>query len=131
MAKKKAAEKQIIRVTDLAEEFGIPPNKVRMFVRSLGLKAPETNIEGFGPKTKYEWEEGSKELKLIREAWSQYQEEKEARGSVKTKEAAKKTKKKTTKKKPEPEPEPEEEDEEDEDDLVDEQEADFEDDEDE
>lgn len=56
----------IVGVAALAKEFDMDPKKVRKAIRDLGHKAPPTNEEGFGPKAKYEWAEGSKELKEIR-----------------------------------------------------------------
>ena len=73
MAKKDKASKAPVAVTmvtiaDLEKEFGIEGRKIRMKIRSLGLKAPATGVEGFGPKSKYEWASDSAELAQIREA---------------------------------------------------------------
>jgi hypothetical protein len=59
---------KIVTVADLAEEFGKPGQEIRLAIRSLGLRAPAVQSEGFGPRSKYSWAEGSAELKQIREA---------------------------------------------------------------
>jgi len=108
MAKKKeGASEKIIRVPDLAKELGVEPRTLRMFIRKLGFNAPETGIEGFGPKRKYEWKEGDKQLKQIREAWKEAQ--KEQKEEKKEEKSAGKGKGKGKAKKEEPQPEPEEE----------------------
>ena len=65
MAKMKTAA-ATVRVADLEEEFGLRGRVIRQVLRKAGLKAPETGSEGFGPKARYEWTEGSKELKQVR-----------------------------------------------------------------
>ncbi|MFA5542866.1 MAG: hypothetical protein WDA47_03770 [Bacilli bacterium] len=64
MADKKADK--VVTVKDLAEEFEMEPREIRVILRSNGMKAPEVEREGFGPKSKYEWPEGSKELTEVR-----------------------------------------------------------------
>ena len=64
MAKAKTAT--VVRITDLEKEFGLQGRVIRQVLRKVGLKAPETGIEGFGPRARYEWTEGSKELKQVR-----------------------------------------------------------------
>lgn len=65
MAKMKTAA-ATVRVTDLEEEFGLRGRVIRQVLRKAGLKAPETGVEGFGPKARYEWMEGSKDLQQVR-----------------------------------------------------------------
>jgi len=55
-----------VGVSDLEKEFGLQGRTIRQVLRRAGLKAPETGVEGFGPKVRYEWMEGSKELKQVR-----------------------------------------------------------------
>lgn len=55
-----------IQIADLEKEFGLPGRTIRRLLRKAGLKAPETGIEGFGPRARYEWKEGSEELKQVR-----------------------------------------------------------------
>lgn len=52
----------VITIKDLAGEFGLSPAVVRRILRKEGLKPKETGGEGFGPRTKYQFEEGSEEL---------------------------------------------------------------------
>jgi hypothetical protein len=66
--KEKVKTKGKVTVSDLAEEFEMKPQKIRALIREAGFKAPPTDIEGFGPKAKYEWDEGSDELKAIKKA---------------------------------------------------------------
>jgi len=70
MAKKNKSKSTGDKVTiaQLAEEYDVRPQKLRALIREAGFKAPATNIEGFGPKAKYEWDDGSDELKKIRKA---------------------------------------------------------------
>jgi len=79
MAKKKKTEAKVITIKELAEEFGAEAKDVRAFIRSLGMKAPATGQEGFGPKAKYEWAEDSKDLAKIRKAWNESRETAEAK----------------------------------------------------
>src|SRR5690606_29729149 len=55
-----------IRITDLAEDVGLAGRTIRQVLRKAGLKAPETGNEGFGPRARYEWTEGSEELEQVR-----------------------------------------------------------------
>lgn len=55
-----------VRVPDLEKEFGLPGRTIRQVLRGAGVRAPETGIEGFGPKARYEWTEGSEELQQVR-----------------------------------------------------------------
>jgi len=73
----KTKEAKVITIRDLEKETGLDSKKIRLVARRLGLKAPETGVEGFGPRKKYGWEEGSKELKQLRKALAEG-EEKEA-----------------------------------------------------
>lgn len=57
---------KVIGITDLEKEFGLQGRTIRQVLRKAGLKAPETGIEGFGPRARYEWTEGSEELKRVR-----------------------------------------------------------------
>ena len=56
----------VVGITDLEKEFGLQGRTIRQVLRKAGLKAPETGIKGFGPRARYEWVEGSKELKQVR-----------------------------------------------------------------
>ncbi len=64
MAKTKT--EMIVQVSDLEREFGLQGRVIRQVLRKAGLKAPKTGVEGFGPRARYEWTEGSEELKQIR-----------------------------------------------------------------
>ena len=55
-----------VGVSDLEKEFGLQGRTIRQVLRRAGLKAPETEIEGFGPRARYEWTEGSKDLQQVR-----------------------------------------------------------------
>lgn len=63
-----AKKAKMVTVKDLAEEFGLDPAVIRRVLRASGLRAPEIpdNEGKFGPRAKYEWPEGSKELKQVR-----------------------------------------------------------------
>src|SRR5690606_18501387 len=65
MAKTKT-EAATVRIPDLEKEFGLRGPVIRQVLRKAGLRAPETGVEGFGPRARYEWAEGSKELKQVR-----------------------------------------------------------------
>lgn len=56
----------VVRIPDLEKEFGLDGRTIRQVLRKAGLKAPETGVEGFGPRARYQWTEGSKELKQVR-----------------------------------------------------------------
>ena len=73
---------KVVTVKDLAEEFGLTPQVIRRVLRSAGLRAPQIpdNEGKFGPRAKYEWKEGSDELKKVRKILTEYmkpQEEEE------------------------------------------------------
>ena len=55
-----------VGVSDLEKEFGLQGRVIRQVLRKAGLKAPKTGIEGFGPRARYEWAEGSKDLQQVR-----------------------------------------------------------------
>ncbi len=78
MAKKakEIKEVKVVTVKDLAEEFGLTPSVIRRALRAAGLRAPQISDNGgkFGPRAKYEWQEGSKELKQVREILAEYVE---------------------------------------------------------
>lgn len=69
MASKTAAKAppKMVTIKDLENEFKLPGMRIRQAIRGTGRKAPAVETNGkFGPRAKYEWEEGSKELKEIR-----------------------------------------------------------------
>lgn len=73
---------KVVTVKDLAEEFGLTPQVIRRVLRAAGLRAPQIpdNEGKFGPRAKYEWKEGSDELKKVRKILAEYmkpQEEEE------------------------------------------------------
>lgn len=78
MAKKakEIKEVKVVTVKDLAEEFDLTPSVIRRTLRAAGLRAPQLpNNEGkFGPRAKYEWQEGSEELKQVRKILAEYEE---------------------------------------------------------
>jgi len=109
----KAKKKKIVTVSDLAEESGMEGRKIRVVIRGLGMKAPAVEgAEGFGPRAKYEWAEGSKDLTKIRKALKEVAAKAEADEATPKKG---KGKKKGRQADPEPDDD-EDEDEEDEDD---------------
>lgn len=67
---------KIITVKDLAEEFDLTSTVIRRVLRAAGLRAPQIpdNEGKFGPRAKYEWEEGSEELKKVRTILTEYVE---------------------------------------------------------
>ena len=54
-----------VTVNELATEYNIEAREIRVIIRSLGLKAPATETEGFGPRSKYEWAPNDPDLKKI------------------------------------------------------------------
>lgn len=60
-----------VTIADLAVTLKTEARILRAFIRSQGIKAPETKQEGFGPRAKYEWDAGSPELKKILAAWTE------------------------------------------------------------
>lgn len=69
-------EVKIITVKDLMEEFDLTPAVIRRTLRAAGLRAPQITDNGgkFGPRAKYEWEEGSEELGKVRKILAEYME---------------------------------------------------------
>jgi hypothetical protein len=55
----------VITISDLAAQFGLEGRKLRAFLRANGYSAPKLDSQGFGPKAKYEWQEGSEEHKKV------------------------------------------------------------------
>ena len=76
MAKKvnEIKEVKVVTVKDLAEEFDLTPSVIRRTLRAAGLRAPQLpdNEGKFGPRAKYEWQEGSEELEKVREILAEY-----------------------------------------------------------
>jgi hypothetical protein len=75
-------EKQVVNIQDLAEEYGTEARDLRVILRTAGFRAPESKKAPgvtFGPKSKYEWEEGSEELKKVKEAIEEALESREQR----------------------------------------------------
>lgn len=68
------AEAKLITVKDLAEEFGLEAKQIRVILRSAGYRAPAIEGQtGFGPKAKYQWPEGSEEIKAVRKSLADFQ----------------------------------------------------------
>lgn len=133
MAKKDKASKggKIVTISDLAEEFGIEGRKVRIVIRGLGIRAPEVkDREGFGPRAKYAFEEGTDQLKKVRAALKEAKENGADQPTKKRKPKAEKGKKEESKDEDEDEDEDEEEGDDDEDEDEDDDDEDDEDDED-
>ena len=65
---------KIITVENLAEEFDLTSRVIRRVLRAAGLRAPQIpdNEGKFGPRAKYEWEEGSEELEKVRKILAEY-----------------------------------------------------------
>ena len=101
------ATKKMVTVKDLAIKYGVEGKDIRALLRANGLKAPEVERPAgtFGPKAKYEWEEGSKELKKVTDIIEQAADAEEAEAEDTAEEAEveveepKKAAKKTTVKK--------------------------------
>ena len=73
---------KVVTVKDLADEFGLTPQVIRRVLRAAGLRAPQIpeNEGKFGPRAKYEWKEGSDDLKKVRKILAEHvkpQEEEE------------------------------------------------------
>lgn len=70
----KDKEVKIITVKDLVEEFSLPSAVIRRVLRAAGFRAPQVseNANKFGPRAKYQWEEGSEELKEVRKILGEY-----------------------------------------------------------
>ena len=69
---KQEVQEGLVFVPDLAEEFDLTPAEIRRVLRAAGLRAPETKVEGFGPRAKYQWEQGSKGLKQVKAVLEEY-----------------------------------------------------------
>ena len=91
MAKKvkEIKEVKVVTVKDLAEEFDLTPSVIRRALRAAGLRAPQIpdNEGKFGPRAKYEWQEGSEDLKEVRGILAQYVESWEEPEEEETEEA--------------------------------------------
>lgn len=118
--KEEQAAGKIIMITDLSAKYGVPGVTIRQLIRGLGLRAPKVeNQVGFGPKSKYQWNEGSEELAKIEAVIKEHAERMKDQPAEKAPAAKGKSKKKSD---PEPEPAEDEDDEpEDEDDEEDEE----------
>ena len=69
MAKAKKEETAaVVTIADLAAEYEIEGKEVRAVARKIGLKATPCEQEGFGPKSKYQWDADSEELADLRKA---------------------------------------------------------------
>ena len=70
----KVKEVKMITVKDLEEEFNLISSVIRRILRAAGLKATQIpdNKGKFGPRAKYEWQEGSEELKQVRKILAEY-----------------------------------------------------------
>jgi hypothetical protein len=77
----------MVTVSQLAKDFDVDGRVIRMAIRAKGLRAPEVDREEgtFGPKAKYEWEPGSKELKVVEEAINEYLDEQEKKAAERKK----------------------------------------------
>jgi len=115
--KKSAEPVKMVTIQDLEAETGIPGAKIRYTLRRHGFRAPKVESEGFGPRAKYAWPEGSEELARVREILASEFEVVEEDEEEKPSKTAKKSAVKKPAGRPEPEDEvDEEEDFEDEDD---------------
>ena len=76
MAKKATKEVKVVTVKDLVEEFELTPSVIRRVLRAAGLRAPQIpeNEGKFGPRAKYEWQEGSEDLEKVRQILTEYVE---------------------------------------------------------
>ena len=63
-----AKTKKVVTIADLAAEYELVGKEVRAVARKIGLKATPCEQEGFGPKSKYQWDAGSEELADLRKA---------------------------------------------------------------
>jgi len=67
VAAPKVEEVILVHVKDLAEEYNVDPRALRVLLRANGFSAPEVvGAVGFGPRSKYSWPSGSKELAAVR-----------------------------------------------------------------
>lgn len=83
MAKTKT--ETVVQITNLEKEFGLQSKTIRQVLRKAGLKAPETGVEGFGPRARYEWTEGSKELQQVRSILQEFVSSKDDARRARTK----------------------------------------------
>ena len=67
MAKAKK-EETVVTIADLAAEYELEGKEVRAVARKIGLKATPCEQDGFGPKSKYQWDADSEELADLRKA---------------------------------------------------------------
>ena len=63
-----AKTKKVVTIADLAAEYELEGKEVRAVARKIGLKATPCEQEGFGPKSKYQWDADSEELADLRKA---------------------------------------------------------------
>lgn len=84
-----------ITIQDLATEYGIEAKVIRALLRKNGFTAPAVEAqEGFGPKSKYEWDEDSADLDKIDEILNAHLNKAEAEeAEVPTEKATKVSKK--------------------------------------
>ena len=69
MAKTKKEETVVVvTIADLAAEYELEGKEVRAVARKIGLKATPCEQDGFGPKSKYQWDADSEELADLRKA---------------------------------------------------------------
>ena len=66
--KKSKATPTVVGIKDLEEKYGQEGKVIRQQLRKAGFSAPSiAGAEGFGPRSRYEWEAGSKELAKVEE----------------------------------------------------------------
>ena len=63
-----AKTKKVVTIADLAAEYELEGKEVRAVARKIGLKATPCEQDGFGPKSKYQWDADSEELADLRKA---------------------------------------------------------------
>ena len=78
---KEVKEVKMITIRELVEEFNLPPLVVRRVLRTAGLRAPQIpdNEGKFGPRARYEWQEGSEELEQVRKILGEYVEKRKTK----------------------------------------------------
>jgi len=78
---KEVREVKMITIRELIMEFSLPPATIRRVLRTAGFRAPQiSNNEGkFGPRARYEWQEGSEELEQVRKILGEYVEKRRER----------------------------------------------------
>ena len=77
----KETMEKVVRIPDLEKEFGLEGRTIRQVLRKAGFRASETGIEGFGPRARYEWKEGWKELEKVRSILQEFVDSKGKRTS--------------------------------------------------